>query len=111
MSVTGKKAKQYLEANTALLQLLDSEQYELLLNVVEDEYRGYILMAIYDAGLIEGKMSYTVYKDWQHSAKTMLCNEHDFTQLTDWAHQRIGTNKYWYITNDLTGEIVYINEK
>ena len=111
MIITGKLTKQYLEANTALLQLIDSEQYELLLNVIEDEYRGYIVMAIHDAGLIEGKMSYTVYKDWKHSAKTMLCNEDDFAPLTDWAHQKIGTNNYWYITNDLTGEIVYINEK
>ena len=63
------------------------------------------------AGLIEGKMSYTVYKDWRHSAKTMLCDEDDFTRLAEWAHQKVGTNNYWYITNDLTGEIVYINEK
>lgn len=110
MIITGKMTKEYLESNTALLQLIDTEQYELLLNVVEDNYRGLILMAIYEAGLIEGKMSYTVYKDNQHSAKTMLCNEHDFAPLTDWAHQRVGTNNYWYITNDLTGEIVYINE-
>lgn len=110
MIVTGKLAKQYLESNTALLQLIDSEQYELLLGVVEDHYRGIILMVMYESGLIEGKMSYTVYKDSQHSVKTMLCNEHDFSPIEKWAHQRVGTNNYWYITNDLTGEIVYINE-
>ena len=110
MIVTGRMAKQYLESNTALLQLIDSEQYELLLNVIEDKYRGIILMTIYEAGLIKGKMSYTVYKDNQHRSKTMLCNDHDYTPLTDWAHQEIGKNNYWYIINDLTGEIVYINE-
>lgn len=111
MIITGKMAKQYLESNTALLQLIDSEQYELLLSVVEDDYRGLILMVIHEAGLIEGKMSYTVYKDNEHSVKTMLCDEDNFSPIERWAHQRVGTNNYWYITNDLTGEIVYINEK
>ena len=110
MIITGKMAKQYLESNTELLQLIDSEQYERLLNVVEDPYKWLILRVIYEAGLIEGKMSYTVYKDNQHSVKTMLCDEDDFSPIERWAHQRVGTNNYWYITNDLTGEIVYINE-
>ena len=110
MIITGKMAKQYLESNTELLRLIDSEQYELLLNVVEDPYRWIILMVIYEAGLIEGKMSYTVYKDNQHSVKTMLCDEDDFSPIVKWAHQQVGKNNYWYIINDLTGEIVYINE-
>ena len=110
MVITGKMTKQYLESNTVLLQLLDSEQYELFLNVVEDEYRGHILMAMYDTGILAGKMSYTIYKDNNRGVKTMLCDEEDFSPIEEWAHRRVGTNNYWYITNDLTGEIVYINE-
>ena len=110
MVVTGKMAKQYLEANTALLQLLDSEEYELLLSVVEDKYRGYILTALYDCGYLDGKMSYSVYQA-QDSKKTMLLPEGQLTKLTDWANKNIGADYYWYITNDLTGEIIYINDE
>jgi hypothetical protein len=110
MVITGKMAKQYLESNTVLLHLLDSEQYELFLTAVKDEYRGHIVMAMYDTGILAGKMSYTVYKDSQHGVKTMLCDEYNFTPIEKWAHQHVGTNNYWYITNDLTGEVVYINE-
>jgi hypothetical protein len=107
--ITGKQTVEYLKRNTALLSLIDCGEYDLLLNAVEDSYRGYIVIALCDAGLLEDKMSYTVYQS-DVGVKTMLCKEGQPELLVKWATKNIGKEKYWYITHDMTGEIVWINE-
>lgn len=104
-----KELKLWLEQNLYSLALLDAGEYELLLNTIPYEYVGTLLSILRELGLTKC-VTFTVWQGGK-SVKTELLDEEDYKQIVDWAIRNVGADTYWYITEDESGEIIWINEK
>ena len=104
-----KELKLWLEQNLYSLALLDAGEYELLLNTLPYEYVGTLLNILRELNLTQC----TAFTVWQgnKNVKTTLLDEEDYKQSVDWAIRNLGVDTYWYITEDESGEIIWINEK
>lgn len=104
-----KELKLWLEQNPYSLALLDAGEYELLLNTIPYEYVGTLLSTLRELDLTKC-VTFTVWQGGKN-VKTTLLDEEDYKQIVDWAIRNVGMTTYWYITEDESGEIIWINEK